>query len=75
MDPDLSADFKAIHAREHQIQNNQIKLLLQRTPQPFISFIFNLYFKAGQLQIILLQICDRDLIFYDQNSAHFTGTS
>ena len=51
---DLPADLVAIHAGQHQIQNQKIIVFLQRFIQTGTSVIFNLYLKAGQLQIILL---------------------
>ena len=67
---DLPADIKAIHLRKHQIQDDQIKLLLHSTYKPRITTVLDLHFKTRKLQIILLQIRDRFLILYDQNPTH-----
>ena len=61
----LPADIKAIHFRKHQIQNNQVKLLIQRTRQSGVSSVADFNFKSGKLQIILLQICNCLFIFYN----------
>ena len=55
---DLPADLEPIHPRQHQIQNQKVKLLLQRSLKSCLTVIFNLHPKAGKLQIILLQLCD-----------------
>ena len=68
--PDLAADFKTIYAGKHQIQNDQIKFLLQGTLQPRLTVIFYLHRKSGKFQIIFLQIGNRHFIFYDQNLTH-----
>ena len=46
--------LKSICTGQHQIQNQKIIVFLQRLIQTGTSIIFNLYLKAGQLQIILL---------------------
>ena len=67
---DLSANVETVHLRKHQIQNNQIKFFFHGTYKTGISTVLNLHLKTGKLQIVLLQICNRFLIFYDQNSTH-----
>ena len=42
----LTADLKAIHLRQHQIQNQQIKILFDRPHKTGVSLVFNLYLKA-----------------------------
>ena len=61
----LSADIETVHFRKHQIQNDQIKFLVQCTCQSCISSVAYLNLKPGEFQIVLLQICDCFFIFYD----------
>ena len=68
--PDPSADFKAVHARQHQIQNDQVKLPAHGRLQTLVPSVLDLYLKARQLQVILFQIGDRFFIFNNQYSAH-----
>ena len=63
--PYLFTDFKTVGAGEHEVQNKQIKFLIQRLSQPCISSVTNLNLKSGQFQIVFLQICDCFFIFYD----------
>ena len=62
---DLAADFKSIQSRQHQIQDDQIKLFRKRSLQSTISRMFNLHIKSGEFQIIFLKICNSYFIFYD----------
>ena len=71
----LTADLKAIHLRQHQIQNQQIKILFDRPHKTGVPLVFNLHFKARKLQIILLQIRNGFLILNNQYLTHETGTS
>ena len=71
----LTADLKAIHLRQHQIQDQQIKILLDRPYKTGVSLVFNLHLKARKLQIIFLQICNGFLILNNQYFTHETGTS
>ena len=70
---DLLADLKSIHSRQHQIQDKEVKLLLHRPLQTGFSIIFYLNLKTGQLQIILFQLCNTLLIFYDQIFCSFNS--
>ena len=67
---DLSANIETVHLRKHQIQNDQIKILLHGTYKTCITTVLDLHFKPRKLQIILLKIRNRFLILYDQNSTH-----
>ena len=71
----FAADLKAIHLRQHQIQDQQIKILLDRPYKTGVSLVFNLHLKARKLQIIFLQICNGFLILNNQYFTHETGTS
>ena len=73
--PDLPADFKAIHTRQHQIQDHQIKILMKRHMKSLFSIILDLNLKSAQLQIILLQLCYAFFIFHNQYPAHSCMTS
>ena len=68
--PDPLADLKAVHAGQHQIQDEKIKFLLQGPLKPGFPVVFDLHLKARKLQIILLQLRNALFVFYDQNSAH-----
>ena len=67
---DLFADLKSVHAGEHQVQNDQIELLLKGRLKSLVPTVLYLDFKAAQFQIIFLQIGDRHFIFNDQYFAH-----
>ena len=67
---DPFAHFKSVHARKHQVQDDQVKLLLERSLQALVAPVLYLDFKSAQLQIILFQISDRHFIFNDQYFAH-----
>ena len=67
---DLLADLKAVGARQHQVQENQVKVLRQAPLQSPVAVILSLHLKTGKLQIILLQLRDTDFILNDQYSAH-----
>ena len=69
--PNLAADFKAIHLRQHQVKNKQIKVLGQCPVQTALAIVLNLHLKTGKLQIILLQIRDCHLILNNQYSTHW----
>ena len=71
----LTADLKAIHLRQHQIQDQQIEILLDRPHKTGVSLVFNLHLKARKLEIIFLQICNGFLILNNQYFTHETGTS
>ena len=73
--PHLPADLKAIHPRQHQIQDHQLEIFLQCALKPCLPVGSYLYLKPGKLQIILLQIRDGFFVFYNQYLAHVTGTS
>ena len=63
--PDFSAYFKAVNAREHQIQNNQVEVFCKRSGKSGIPRIFNIHFKFAQFQIVLFQVGNRFFIFND----------
>ena len=67
---DLTAHLETIHPWQHQVQYDQIHIILQSHLQPFISRIADFHLKIGQLQIILLQISNCLLVFNNQNLAH-----
>ena len=71
----LTADLKSIHLRQHQIQDQQIEILLDRPHKTGVSLVFNLHLKARKLEIIFLQICNGFLILNNQYFTHETGTS
>ena len=73
--PHLPADLEAVHARKHQIQDHQLKILLQRALQSYFPVGSYLHLKTGKLQIILFQIRNGFFVFYNQYLAHLTGTS
>ena len=68
--PYLTADFKSIHLRQHQIQNDQIKIFIQCSGGSTAAIGLQHDFKVAELQIIFLQFCDCCFVFNDQYSCH-----
>ena len=64
--PDLLADLEAILPRQHQIQDDQGILSLQRLLKTGISIRRDVDLKTGNLEIIPLQLRNRLLILYNQ---------
>ena len=62
---DALADLKPVNPRKHQVQDNQIKLLCQRSCKTCVSAVLNLDLKVIELQIILLKLSDCLLILHN----------
>src|SRR5699024_1385875 len=65
---DLTADFKPVHSRKHQIEDDQIKVALHPFLQTGLPIVCNLHLEIAQLQIIFLKISDALFVFHDQNT-------
>ena len=65
---DLTAYFKTVNSREHQIKNNQVKISAQSFLQTCISVIRHFHLKVAQFKIIFLKIRNTLFILYDQNT-------
>ena len=65
--PNFTADLISIFSRKHQIQQNQIKMLLFNHPFHFRSFRKNSCFKSCRLQIRLFNHTDIRIILYNQD--------
>ena len=64
---DLPADLKSIHAGQHQIQDDQVKIRFHGLLQSDLAVVGNLHLKVAQLQIIPFQIRNTFLILNNQN--------
>ena len=45
--PEPFADFKSIHARKHEVQDQKIKIFIQGPLQAHISLLLQFYFKTA----------------------------
>ena len=66
--PDLAADFKPVHSRQHQVQDDQVEISLHPFFYPGLPVIGDFHLKITQLQIIFLQIRNALFVFHDQNT-------
>jgi hypothetical protein len=67
-----SADFQPVHLREHEVQEDQIKLFLGQFPQAGIPIFDSLHFISFPLQIMLEKVLD---ILFVLDNQYFFGHS
>ena len=68
--PDLLADLETVHTGKHQVEDDQIKFLLQSSCESGVTPVFDLDLKAAQFEIVFFQISDGLFVFNNQYSAH-----
>ena len=67
---ELSTDLKTVHARQHDIQKDQIILAGQCFRQPLYPIDFHRHLISADFQIILLDKSNVFIIFDDQYTCH-----
>ena len=72
--PNQAADVVAIASREHQVQQDQAKIPVQRLGHRLLAVVYNGDLKALYLQVVPLQHGDLRVVLGDQDLGHM-GTS
>ena len=66
----LAADVKPVDPGKHEVQYDQVKILVKSCHKALVAPGLNLHLKSAQFQIILFQIRDCFFVFNDQYFAH-----
>ena len=66
----LAADFEAVLAREHDVEQDQVEGLPPGPPQGALSVRFDLHFVPLVLQVELKPEGDRGIVFHHQDAFH-----
>lgn len=65
--PDFAADLVAVHAGQHQVEQNQVRLEGVKLPDSLFSIVYNFCVIAFLGQIERNQFCDIVIVIDDQN--------
>ena len=67
---DTAADLKSVHARQHDIEQDQVIIAGERQAHAFVSFIGQIDRKSRQMKIVFFDARDLLIVFNDQYSFH-----